>query len=66
MRSDSEMGHGDVTPRDQRLQDLTAALYNGVERGFAPLFHTGQPDAAFCGRADGPRYAYTIAGGALS
>eukprot|EP00959_Pyramimonas_sp_CCMP1952_P020895 440681-Pyramimonas_sp.AAC.1 len=66
MRSDSEKGHGDVTTRDQRLQDLTAALYNGVERELPPLFQTEQPDAAFCGRADGPHYAYTAAGGALS
>eukprot|EP00959_Pyramimonas_sp_CCMP1952_P066628 1391047-Pyramimonas_sp.AAC.1 len=66
MRSDSGKGHGDVTTRDQRLQDLAAALYNGVERELAPLFHTEQPDAAFCDRADGPHYAYTTAGGALS
>eukprot|EP00959_Pyramimonas_sp_CCMP1952_P023240 488803-Pyramimonas_sp.AAC.1 len=66
MRNNSEKGHGVVTTRAQRLQDLTAALYDGVEREIAPLFRTEQPDAAFCGRADGPRYAYTTAGGALS
>eukprot|EP00959_Pyramimonas_sp_CCMP1952_P328615 6879830-Pyramimonas_sp.AAC.1 len=66
MRNDSGNGHGDVTTRAQRLQDLTAALYDGVERELAPLFHAEQPCAALCGRADGPHYACTTAGGALS
>eukprot|EP00959_Pyramimonas_sp_CCMP1952_P312713 6545792-Pyramimonas_sp.AAC.1 len=41
MRRDASLGFGDAAGHAQRLNDLAADLYKGVEAELLPLFDTG-------------------------
>eukprot|EP00959_Pyramimonas_sp_CCMP1952_P104813 2190743-Pyramimonas_sp.AAC.1 len=67
MRDDAAQKFGDPRVHDDRLAVLSRQLHDGVETELAPIFCKEASEASkYLGRAAGPEYRQSTAGGALA